>query len=452
MNINAKVIENVIFPLMEQVKGNNIRKNLSCLRNTQYLPKEKINELQKEKLRGLLHYCIENVPAYAGYQHLTSLMDEDPFKALNEFPTLSKQDFNSSKENYLSKGIDENCIIPNKTGGSTGEPVKFYLDRKTVEFYEAARWRGLSWWDINIGDRSVMIWGSPLELSKNKQASYKLKERFLKNRIIIPAYDLNPLSIDSYVSMIQDFKPQYIYGYASALHLFSQMVMKNNLAISLKLKGIVSTSETLYDFQREDIEKVFGCRTINEYGARDGGIIAFQCGDGQMHISAENAVIQIVDIKTKKPVTPGMSGSIIITDLNNYVMPRLRYQVGDVGVLSEKKCGCGINLPVLEKIQGREDDTFISLSGSYIHGHFFNHIARNIDGIKQFQIIQHSCDAVTLKIVKNDIYNDSQLKHFKSEILKAMGPVNLNTEFADSIPLSASGKIRYAVREFPLIM
>lgn len=87
-----------------------------------------------------------------------------------------------------------------------------------------------------------------------------------------------------------------------------------------------------------------------------------------------------------------------MTDLNNFSMPRLRYQLGDVAAIGAQPCTCGLTLPVMEKIQGREDDTFVSLEGSFIHGHFFNHIARNLDGIKQFQIIQHEKSRLSLKI------------------------------------------------------
>lgn len=144
-----------------------------------------------------------------------------------------------------------------------------------------------------------MVWGNPLELNNHQKLIYNMKERFLKNIIFVSAYSLNPKSIHNYARTINTAKPKYFYGYASALHLLAQLVIKNNIQIKHRPKVIVSTAETLYDFQREMIEKAFGCRVINEYGARDAGIIAYECGNGKMHISAENMIVEIVDIETK---------------------------------------------------------------------------------------------------------------------------------------------------------
>ena len=450
MDVNGGLIRNIIFPLMESLKGNNIRKNLKYLQNTQSLPRHELKALQENKLKVLLTYCIERVPAYSDYGDLRKDINRDPFAALDKFPILTKKKFMESPDSYLSSNVEKSSLVPNRTGGSTGEPVKFYIDRKTVEFYEAARWRGLSWSDINIGDRSVMIWGSPIELGQQQRLVYKAKERFLKNRIIIPAYDLNPKSINQYMDTINAFKPKYFYGYASSLTLFADMMLSSKTKLNFLPKGVVSTAETLHDFQREKIERAFGCKVINEYGARDGGILAYQCQKGNMHITFENAVIEIVDLQSKKRVDPGNSGLLLVTDLNNFSMPRLRYQLGDVASISAQACTCEVTLPMLEKIQGREDDTFVSLEGSFVHGHFFNHIARNFDGIKQFQIIQHERNRLSLKIVKGQNFQDSEVRYFIDKITKAMGRVEVRVEFVEAIPTSGSGKIRYAIREFPL--
>ena len=145
-----------------------------------------------------------------------------------------------------------------------------------------------------------------------------MKERWLKNRIIISAYSLKPEEMTDYIDEIIKFKPEYIYGYASALYTFSQLMLKQNLKIPFKLKAVVSTAETLHDFQRETIEHAFKSAVVNEYGARDGGIIAYECPKGSMHISAENIIMEVVHYKTFKPLPKGESGILLVTDLNNF--------------------------------------------------------------------------------------------------------------------------------------
>lgn len=450
MDFNAGVIRHVCFPLMEKLKNNEIRANLTYLQRTQKLSPAQIKNLQAEKLTKLLLHCLQEVPAYADQQQLKDAIVADPMTALTSFPVLTKKIFIANADDYLAQGVDTTQLIANRTGGSTGEPVRFYLDRKTVEFFEAARWRGLSWWGVHIGDRSAMIWGSPIELNNQQQLSYRLKERYLKNRIVIPAYNLNPAAIRQYMDSLNNFRPKYFYGYASALHVFAEMMLSAGVSLNFRPQAVVSTAETLHDFQRKKIEHAFGCPAVNEYGARDGGIIAYECPQGHMHQSAENALIEIVDMTTYQPVEPGQTGLILVTDLNNFVMPRLRYALGDVGALAPEPCPCGIGLPVLAKIQGREDDTFVTANGSLVHGHFVNHIARNLTGIHQFQLIQHSPTSATLKIVQKPNFSQEELDFFLAEIRKMLGPIEVKVAMVDSIPTSSSGKIRYAKRDFPL--
>lgn len=452
MNTGRILIEQIVYPAMEKLKGNKIRSYLQELKLSQEFTRQMIAELQRERLRKLLKHCIENVPAYRQFRHLAQKIDVSPYAALQEFPVLTKSHFTRHADEYLAQGVDKAALICNRTGGSTGEPVRFYLDRITVEHYEAARWRGLSWWGIGLGDPSVMIWGSPIEMTHNQSRIYRLKERLLKNRIIIPAYALDPGKARYYVDLLNSFAPEYIYGYASALHAFAQLMNSQGLRITKRLKGVVSTAETLFDDQRTVIENSFSARVINEYGARDAGIIAYQCPSGSMHVTEENLVVETVDIETGNRVENGRSGLVTVTDLHNYSMPRLRYQLGDVARLSNESCKCGKQLWVLQEIEGREDDIFVSKEGKLVHGHFWNHIARNMHGIKQFQLIQHDNESVTLKIVKNEKFKPEEVEYFVRQIRNVLGDSNINVVYCEGIEPTVSGKLRYAVREFPILL
>lgn len=449
-------IRNIIWPVMERVKGNKIRTYLNEMKYFQNKTKDEINSFQYEKLRKLIEHSIRNVPAYK--QYLGDLENEinnnphwDPIQFIQKIPVLTKLEFNKNTNDYLSDDIDKTSLIPNRTGGSTGEPTRFYLDRYTVEHFEAARWLGLSWSGINIEDPSVMVWGSSIELNQSQNKRYQLKERFLKNRLIISAYEIKESNIDTYIEQINSFKPKYLYGYPSALSLLAEMMLRNKKTIKTPLKAIVATAETLQPKQRDLISRAFHCNVINEYGARDGGIIAYECQKGNMHMSAKNCYLEVVDIETKQPLEDGEKGLLLVTDLNNFSMPRLRYQLGDIASLSKEKCSCGINLPILESLEGRVDDVFVSKDGSYVHGNYFNQIMWKLDSFSGYQLIQHTPDTVTLKLVrKRDSYNNNDETVFRNEIYKVLGNIHLSISLVDEIPRSSSGKVRYAIREFPL--
>ena len=192
MDIIKPMIEGVLYPLMEIKNGNRIRKYRSELLRSQNYTKSQLIDLQKEKLASLLCACADGVPAYADLQLTAEEIRRDPYAALQRVPILTKRQFQADSERYINGKADRSGFILNKSGGSTGEPVVFFMDRYTVEHYEAARWRGMSWWGITPGSRSVMIWGNPIELSANQAESYRKKDKYLKNRITISAYQLNP--------------------------------------------------------------------------------------------------------------------------------------------------------------------------------------------------------------------------------------------------------------------
>lgn len=450
MDLTGSVIRNIAFPLMEKVKGNHIRKNLRELRDSQSISRDELKKLQKDRLRQLLQHSVTHVPAYREFASLMPLIEQDPLLALARFPVLSKDAFREDTEKYFSETADRSQCILNRTGGSTGKPLTFYMDRHTVEYYEAARYRGLSWSNIRIGDPCVMIWGSPIELSQQAQRKQRMKERLLKNRIVIPAFNLRKEQLLEYVKTIESFRPVYIYGWATALALFASFMLEKNIKLSIPLKAVVNTAETLYPHQRELIEQAFSCPVINEYGARDGGIIGYECSHGHLHVSMENAVYEVVDIKTLQPVEPGQKGLILVTDLHNYVMPRLRYQLGDVVAMASEPASCGLTLPVLESIEGRENDTFLALDGSFINGQFFTNVARTLPSIKQFQVVQQTPNEVVLRLVNHEGLKQEDIEAFKMGIINRMGEVMIHVECVNEIAPADSGKVRAAIRNFAL--
>lgn len=446
------LIRNLLYPLMERWKGNRIRHYLRELRTSERLSREQLLDLQRQKLRKLLMHAVQTVPAYRPFANLRKLIEDDPPLALRSFPILDKKTFNENREAYLSEAVDRRSLIENRTGGSTGSPSMFYLDRYTVEHYEAARWRGLAWHHIRIGEPSVMIWGSPIELSQRRKRSFALRERLLKNRIIISAFELQPSKLIDILSTIRRFRPTYLYGYASALFMLAKLIRDAGLVFPCRMKGVVSTSEMLHTYQRELMRDIYRAPIIDEYGARDGGIIAYECPKGQMHIQAENLWLETVDITTRQPLPHGQDGLLIVTDLNNLAMPRLRYEIGDYGAISQRTCACGMGLPILDRLAGRAEEMFVTKHGKYVHGQMFAHMIRRLDDIEQYQVIQHDVDRLTLKVVLQEDREQirDELEKIAERASKVMEGAEIRIELADLIPPSSSGKMRTSIREFDL--
>lgn len=448
MDLNKVFIEKALYPAMEKLRGNQIRVYEKELMQSQLLPEDELHALQAQKLRRLLTACMESVPAYSGLLTKQAIED-DPFAALRSLPVLSKKTFRENAEQYLNTSRTKESMIPNLTGGSTSEPVHFFMDRYAVEHYEAARWRGLSWWGITQGSRCVMVWGNPVELSQNEIKKTQMKEKYLKNRVVISAYDLDPKKADEYLAFLNRYRPEYLYGYSNALYLFAQLLSERRSELKVKLKVIVSTSETLHAYQRELLTKVFGCPVTNEYGARDAGILAYQCREGNLHISAENVIFELVDPQTLQPVKKGESGLVVTTDLNNLAQPRLRYLLGDTATLSDTPCTCGLGLPVLKSVDGREDAIFRLPDGKLVHGDIGTHLIRYFDTLLQSQLIQTDPANITMKIVHTG-QKPEEVEAYRQKLLESLPGVTIHVEEVDEIPVSKSGKVRIAIRQFPL--
>lgn len=452
MNTQKFFIEHALYPAMERLKGNRIRSYFQELQESARLSPQALRDLQKERLCKLLTASIASVPAYQKLGITQAEIDNDPFAVLAGIPLLSKREFQKNPDLYLNQNFDPARRIVNRTGGSTGEPLKFYMDRYDVEHYEAARWRGLSWWGITFGSRSVMIWGNPIELSQKDQRKARFKDQVLKNRTILSAYDLTGEKMEEYIAFLNRYQPEYLYGYATALYTFASLVLPRREQLHLKhLKAVVSTSETLHDYQRKTIEAAFSCPVVNEYGARDAGILAYQCPCGQMHITAENVILEVLNPETLAPAQPGESGLVATTDLNNFAMPRLRYLLGDTATLGGiSPCSQGVSLPVIAHLDGREDAIFKLPSGKLVHGNFINQLSRKYQTLAQFQLVQHDLTHGTLKVVLKEGAGQEEVAAFSKDVASFLPGVAVAPAVVDEIPVSASGKFRYAIREFAL--
>ena len=205
------------------------------------------------------------------------------------------------------------------------------------------------------------------------------------------------------------------------------------------------TSERLYDEQRQQISKTFGCRVANGYGGRDAGFIAHECPQGGMHITAEDIVVEIVD-QQGVPLPDGEAGEIVITHLATAAFPFIRYRTGDVGVLDNKTCSCGRGLPLLKEIQGRSTDFLIAQNGSVMHGLALIYILRDLPQVRNFKIVQESLDLTRVLLVLagglGSELTDEIVRGFKARLGQE---VEIVIEEVAEIPAEKSGKFRYVV-------
>ncbi|OYW27559.1 MAG: capsule biosynthesis protein CapK, partial [Methyloversatilis sp. 12-65-5] len=336
------------------------------------------------------------------------------------------------------------------TGGSSGEPLVFFIGRERVSRDVAAKWRATRWWDVDIGDPEIVLWGSPIELGAQDRVKL-LRDRLMRTRLL-PAFDMSASRVDHFIDVIRDMRPKMLFGYPSAFALIASRAQERAVRLDdVGLKVAFVTSERLYPHQRDLIESVFGCPVANGYGGRDAGFIAHQCPAGSMHITAEDIVVEIVD-GDGRVLPAGRSGEIVVTHLATRDYPFIRYRTGDVGVLSDQPCSCGRGLPVLAEVQGRSTDFVVAADGTVMHGLSLIYVLRDQPGVAAFRIEQESLAQTRVAVVPGDGFSaERSVPAIRKGLQDRLGSgVSIVIDLVEVIPAEASGKYRYVVSRVPV--
>jgi phenylacetate-CoA ligase len=438
------LIADLLFPLHERLKHHDsvaVRKDLET---TQWWSPVRLRELQLSKLRHLLAHAEAHVPYYQrlfraeGFKpgEVATLAD------LARLPLLDKTLIRAHTD--MLKSDQAHGLARFNTGGSSGEPLIFYIGKERVSHDVAAKWRATRWWDVDIGDREIVVWGSPIELGA-QDGIRALRDRLLRTRLL-PAFEMSEKKLDGFLDQISVVRPKMLFGYPSALsHVARHAAARGRSMDDLGIRVAFVTSERLYDEQRAQISEIFGCPVANGYGSRDAGFIAHECPAGRMHITAEDIIIEVVDAQGRS-LPEGEAGEIVVTHLATKDFPFIRYRTGDIGILDAEICSCGRGLPILKEIQGRSTDFLVAKDGKVMHGLALIYILRDLPWVCKFKIIQESLDLTRVLIVANTSLGPQDAENIKAAFKSRLGQtVSVVVEQVSEIPPEKSGKFRYVV-------
>ena len=449
MGLYTGLVANLLFPLQETLKKHNTLAIRKAMEDSQWWSQEKLEQYRLERLRNLLVKVRNHVPYYRDCfasldfkpQSISSLAD------LNQLPLLTKTIIRAEGDrmkSQVAKGLARF-----NTGGSSGEPLIFFIGTERVSHDVAAKWRATRWWDVDIGDREIVVWGSPIELSAQDRLRH-WRDRLMRTQLL-PAFQMSEAKLDEFILTITRTRPRMLFGYPSSISLLARHAEKRGQSMSrLGIKVAFVTSERLYEEQRNVISRIFGCPVANGYGGRDAGFIAHECPAGGMHLTAEDIIVEIVD-RDGHVLAPGQVGEIVITHLATSDFPFIRYRTGDMGALSTTLCACGRGLPILEEIQGRTTDFVVAADGTVMHGLALIYPIRDLPGVAAFKVIQHSLNHTEVQIVANGDYSPAVANSIQSGIQARLGKnVTVDVQKVEAIQPERSGKFRYIVSHVPL--
>ncbi|MDO6444968.1 hypothetical protein Q4493_04185 [Colwellia sp. 1_MG-2023] len=441
------VIGKAIYTLWDTKEGSVRLNEMKSLKRLQYETPEKLKEYQLGRLVKLLEHAEKHSPWYKKvftdsgikYSDINSVAD------LSRLPITKKADIRNNADDFISTIHNKDELVIAKTGGSTGVSLNLYFDEHCQKLRNGAQGYADNLAGWVPGDKIGALWGNPPVAKTFKQ---KLRSSLLERTKYLDTMDLNPSSMGVFVETWKTFAPDVIFGHAHSIYIFAKYVTENNISLSSP-KGVVATSMMLLDHERVVIEKAMGVKVTNRYGCEEVGLIACECEVHQgMHINTPHIILECVDDEGKT-VLPGQSGKLVVTDLNNYAMPLIRYQIEDVGVLSDQPCSCGRTLPILEKLEGRVADFLKKADGGLVGGvSLVERTLTLIPGIEQMQLVQKSIDQLIVNRVKGHEFNKDTDALLLKELQVVFGEtVTIQINDIEKMPQEASGKYRFSICE-----
>lgn len=438
------LVSRCLFPLHERLKKHDTVAIFRQLEQSQWQSPQQIQALQQQRLQAFIRRISTEVPYYRDLLSRLGLQASDIQSSadLVKLPFLDKATIRANSESL--KNPQATLVRPFTTGGSSGTPLTFLLGNERISHDVAEKWRATRWWGVDIGDKEIVAWGSPIEL--NKQDKVKIWRDKLFRSHLIPAFDLTEAKILGFIEQIKQIQPAMLFGYPSVFHLIAKTAQQHQIDLTgLGIKVVFVTSERLYPYQRELIEQVFSAPVANGYGGRDAGFIAHQCPAGSMHLSAEDIIVEIID-RDGNPLPAGQSGEIVVTHLATSDFPFVRYRTGDIATLSDKVCSCGRGLPVLENIEGRSTDFVVASNGTMMHGLALIYVIRELHGISNFKIVQESLTHTRVQLVLENGDATALADKVRHGLTARLGAdVDISIEWVDQIAAEASGKYRYVI-------
>jgi len=425
----------------------NVRDILKVIDKTQWYERQQLLELQNRKLARL---CLSAYRNTNYYKRLFDDVDINPVEVTREtlpyVPRLDKSLIRNHFEDLIDRSQGRSNLSMCSSGGSTGEPVRILQNSHAKAFGAAVTQRNYYWTGWYPGRVHHKLWGAVRDLPDGHEPVARRVWSYLYNRRFINAYEISDEAFEVY-NKSSKIKPPYLLEcYSNILYEFAKFLEASHLD-PMKPSAIISSAGTLYDFQRQTIERCFGSNLYNRYGCRELGNIAHECpSHSYMHINMERYIVEVVKIDSH-----GV-GDILVTDLENYAFPMIRYRIGDRGKLSDDICGCGRGLEMLEKVVGRSLDVIETPDGRKISGELFIRLFRAFDKVILGQAILKSKTDLEVNLKVQRPFSTDEKERFKAAVEKYTGPtVDVSLNFVSQLSVTRTGKYRPVITDYDCI-
>lgn len=428
--------------LVDFMSGKRIGHYHDIYKVTQWWSHDQMLEYQIAKLKKLVAHCYANVPYYRNLMLTIGMLPEDvkDLTILRSFPILTKEQIKKHYADFTPLNESElKGIKTSQTGGTTGNILNKRNDSETRSSIWGSYKRFYDWMGVKPGDKELTYWGGHVIKHGLKAKIEGTLINLVRNSVSFDAYDTNPITLERVSNTLRSGKVKLIRSYPQALYSLAQRFKQQNQ--ELCVRSIMTTSEPLMPEHRELFRDVFGADSFDQYGCGEIGGIAYECDAHQgLHVTEERVILETND-----------NNELMITDLDNFAMPFIRYWNADQAIFSDHLCSCGRKSRVIEKVLGRTCDYLLGVNGQILHWAYFWHLLFDTEiAIKRnfikFQVVQKSNDLIVFRTVSDPLSQEDK-DTLTRMIREKMGNIRVEFVLEEDIDNAASGKYRPVVNE-----
>lgn len=427
-----------ITKLTDILTGKNIAGYYKEYSKTQWYSDEQMQAYQLIKLQKLVSHCYYNVPYYTKIMDERGITPNDVISLdfVKSFPLLTKEIIKANYQDFIPKNLGSiQGVKTSQTGGTTGNILFKRNDANTRSSIWASFKRFTEeWMNIAESNKKLILMGGHVMGSSLKEKVKKKAISILSNSVSFSPYDTSEQNTENIIRALQENSFEQIRSYSQFLYQFSLKLKQKGLKFNVK--AITTTAEPLMPEHRKLFKEIFNAEIFDQYGCGEIGGIAYECNHHKgLHITEERVLVEVNE-----------HNELIVTDLDNYAMPFIRYWNADQAILSNKKCSCGRQSQLIEQIMGRTCDYIVGVNGEILHWAYFWHLffdskVADKRNLRKFQVVQRTKNELFIRIVA-DLLTDEEKQILIENIQNRLGPIQITFSFENDIENSASGKYR----------
>jgi phenylacetate-CoA ligase len=427
------------------IYGSRFRRTRALIAETEFWPAERLEAWRDERIRDLVSYAFERVPYYRRVmtergvepRHVLGLAD------LELLPLISKEDIRDSAEEMLAQGLPPTSRERISTGGTSGQPLHFWIDRNRSSF----EWAFMTWqWrsaGYRLGDRRAVLRGAVIQGADAGTRYHEIHP--LLDEITLSTFHLSEETLPHYLAAMKAYGARFLHAYPSSAASLASLLQQAPGRERPQFQAILLGSENVYPSQRRQLEETFRTRVYAWYGHSEKCLLGGGCEHSDdYHIFPQYGALEVVD-ESGDRVGPGSTGRLVGTSFMNRVMPLIRYATDDRGTLMEGDCLCGRAYPRLTGIEGRwHGEILYGTGGSRITMTALNTHADVFERVRRFRIRQEKPGEAIVLVVPGEGFGDEDCLKIADEYDKrAGGSIRFAARVVDELPLTKRGKFKF---------